>query len=266
MQSKRRIGMSPVVESLENRRHLSADLVSQFSGAVPTTLLAAQKTKTDLDLGIANTGASAYKSAGGAAKLVIYLSSSQNTNASEIPIAAAPVHGTIGVGQVRNVIVAIKSLSASLAGTYYLDARISQAALPTQDTFSSTQVTIDTPAVDLVPQVYGISHSGKDGMHITPEIQINNTGNSTAKGSLRVEVQFSFYKSGADPLFFRTVNVPIKIAAGGSKLVHLGGNVPKFYRTFEYYMVASINGNRKIVETNYNNNTSIGGLFLLMHP
>jgi hypothetical protein len=117
---------------------------------------------------------------------------------------------------------------------------------------------------DLTPDIQGIVKRNFNGKYIVPEVIIRNAGPATAKGTLRISIEFSYYYSGAYPRLFRTVNTAINIKSGGSKTVRIGGNIPKSFPTFDYHMVAVINANKKIPETNYANDTQVTGSYFYL--
>jgi hypothetical protein len=130
----------------------------------------------------------------------------------------------------------------------------------TRHTITNSKVT--TP-VDLTPDIQGMSRRGAHAKTITVEVLVKNAGPVAAKGPLRITVQFSYYLNGANPFPFKVVTTPINIAAGGSKMVHITRNIPKTYRPFEYDMVVTLNGNKKIPETNYANNVDNSAYYYL---
>ena len=123
--------------------------------------------------------------------------------------------------------------------------------------FIPREVNKPVPHVDLTPHITGIVKRNVNGKTITIQLIVNNAGPDTAKGSLRVGIEFSIYRNGASPRPFRTINTPIKIVAGGSKTIRITSAIPKSYPAFDYHMIAILNGNKSIPETNYTNNTEL---------
>jgi hypothetical protein len=117
--------------------------------------------------------------------------------------------------------------------------------------------------VDLTPQIDGIVKRSVNAKTITIQVIVKNAGPAKAKGTLRITVQFSYYLNGAYPFPFRAVNTPINISAGGSKSVRITATIPKSYRPFEYDMVVTLNGNKKIPETNYANDVANSAYYYL---
>ena len=147
------------------------------------------------------------------------------------------------------------------------------AAAPVQDVIAAplTRATtskispskVVTP-VDLTPQIDGIVKRNINAKTITIQVIVKNAGPGKAKGTLRITVQFSYYLNSA--IFrFRSapVNTPINISAGGSKTVRITATIPKSYRPFEYDMVVTLNGNKKIPETNYANDVANSAYYYL---
>lgn len=159
----------------------------------------------------------------------------------------------------------------SLEGRGYLSADLASACVSAVPSASATSVKATArasarispskvkaaPAIDLTPHITGIVHRSKNALYIVVGLVVNNAGPTVAKGSLRISIEFSYYNTGASARLFKTINTPIKIAAGGSKTIKIGGAIPKSYPAFDYHMVAILNGKKTIPETDYANDTEV---------
>ena len=147
------------------------------------------------------------------------------------------------------------------AATSVMPVRVQAApGVAKRPSFSNRNVV--TP-VDLTPHVTGIVKRSQNGKVITVQVIVNNAGPVAAKGTLRITVEFSYYLNGANPIPFKVVKTPINIAAGKGKTVRITGAIPKSYQPHEYDMVVTINGDKKIPETNYANDVNNSAYYYL---
>ena len=257
-QTVRRLGAVAVIESLESRRLLSADLSAQFVGRLPDVLPA--EGKTQVTVRITNVGDAPTK---GTANIQLIASADANLDAADVLLATANKKLNVKPGKATTVKLRVPAPKSLASGDYVLFAQVSGQATATDSraenniAASPAAVHVQNAFVDLAAQKVGVPQPSANGTEKV-SVQVGNLGNVTARGAVAVSWYLSTDTAldGNDILIASTAK-RVKIAPGKSQLLSapaiLGTNVP----LGEYHLLALIAPAPALGDTNASNNLAV---------
>jgi hypothetical protein len=247
-----------VIETLESRRLLSADLSAQFAGKIPAILPA--EGKTQITLRITNIGDAPAK---GMATIQLAASADSNLDASDVLLTTTNKRLSLKPGKGMSVKLRVPAPRSLASGDYVLIAQVSGEATATDSkaenniAASSASVQVQNAFVDFAAQNVGVPQpSGNVAEKVS--VQVKNLGNVTARGAVTV----SWYLSndtaldGSD-ILIAAMGKRVKIAPGKSQVLSvpavLGSNVP----LGQYHLLALIAPAPAMGDANAANNLAV---------
>jgi len=244
-----------MVEPLESRKLLSADLMAAFA-ALPAMLPAAGADQVTIEL--ANNGSSTAR---GPVTVNLFASpdSSFGPNATLLSSIVEPVHITAG----KSLSLPLKFLSPATLpdGSYFLAATVSGAGVASSTIVSGGPVTIIQPFVDLTSQIIKLPGSAVEtGWRLSRMIvQVTNQGNVTASGKVAIEVFISVDGQLDETATPVNVSLPrsVHIKPGGSTTLAVYFSALSDVDPGQYYLLARVNPGRGIVDRNVANNLAV---------
>jgi hypothetical protein len=254
----------PQIETLENRRLLSAALIGSFTGAIPATLPPG---------GINHLTVRVTSPAGqvevGKATVSVYLSDTQTLGDDAVLLGTATRNLHLRGGQSTAFPFRFASPSSLPDETGYLLARIDG---PTNADGSANEtialapqaVSVVQPFVDLVGQIAQqpstvFVSSATPGIAVA-RVKVFNSGNVTAHGAL----QITMYASTDSTLDSGDTVISIAnfggapIRPGASRTFPVQLSLPAGTAVGSYTLLASINSSHTIAEINTGNNIAVG--------
>ncbi len=250
----------PCIESMERRMMLSgapastAALSASLSGALPTSVIAGQKTTIRQKVTISSDEAISTT-----VTVSVSLSTSPTfdaANAVSVPLMLTkPLH--LAAGKSRSIPITLKSLPSTVpAGTYHLQVEATPASgATTADATTATTMSVVAPFIDLSSAFAKTPTTLKLGRRVVVGFYVTNNGNIPAVG--RPEFQVGASPDGKvdnSTVIIGTFLHSISIKPGKSTLVRFA-SVPKAKGTF--YLVAAADLNNIFNETNIDNNVII---------
>jgi hypothetical protein len=254
----------PLIEALENRRLLSADLIGSFAGAVPGALPPGGANHVTVRVsnppGQTETGKLA---------VTLYLSQTPSLDSDALVLGAASRRVHLRAGQTAAFPFRFASPSAVSSGDDYLVARIDgpvNADGSANETIAVAPhaVAVTQPFVDLVgrigsfPATLFVNSASRTISYA--QVQVFNTGDVPARGTL----QISMYASTDGAIDSNATMIgatrfsAVAIRAGGSQMFPAQISLPAGMAAGTYTLLASINSSNTIVESNTANNIAAG--------
>jgi len=255
-QTDRRLGAVAVIESLECRRLLSADLSAQFVG-VPA-VLAAEGT-TQVTVRITNIGDAPAK---GTASIQLIASADANLDAADALLAMANKKLNLKPGKASSMKVRVPAPRSLAGGDYILFAQVSGHATATDTraenniAASPAAVHVQNAFVDLAAQNVGVPQPSANGTEKV-SVQVKNLGNVTARGAVVVSWYLSTDTAlDVNDILIASTGKRVKTAPGKSQLLSapavLDANVP----LGEYHLLALITPAPALGDANAGNNVA----------
>lgn len=254
----------PQIETLENRRLLSADLIESFAGAIPATLPPGGI--NHLNVKVTNPGGQIEA---GRATVSIYLSNTQTLGNDALLLGTATRKIHLRGGQSTAFPVRFASPTSLPDETGYLLARIDG---PTNPDGSANEtialapqaVSVVQPFVDLVGQIAQqpstvFVSSASPGI-AAARVKVFNSGNVTAHGPLQITMYSSadsMLDSG-DTVISVANFAGIAIRPGASRTFPVRLSLPAGTAVGSYTLLAAINSAHTIAEINSGNNIAVG--------
>lgn len=258
-----------VVERLEGRRLLSADLAPAFVGNVPGTLPPA--VKKEVTVRVANRG---NATAAGAVTVRLFASADAALDAADMPLGQTTKSLKLKAGGGKALKVRITPPAGLASGNYSLLAQVETAAAgsnadPANDVAASpAPVAVQEPFVDLTgtfaAQPYRpIALTGR-GREAKVRVKVVNNGNAPASGPLAVSLYLSSDATldAADaPIVTKAVG-QVNLKARRSKVVTLRFTLPPgttagTFRLLAVVNSAAVNGTGGIPESDTTNNVVV---------
>lgn len=254
----------PQIESLENRRLLSADLIGSFAGALPATLPPGGANHATVRV----TNPSGQIESG-KTTVSLYLSDAPMLDGGALILGTATRNVHLGGGQSAAFPFRFASPSALPDESGYLVARIDGPAATDGSVDETTAVAPQTvavvqPFVDLVgqiaqePSTVFVSSSCPAGA--VAKVRVFNAGNVAARGPL----QITMYASTSGTLDSSATVISVAtfpdaaIHSGGSRQFAVHLSLPAGTPVGGYTLLASINSSHSIAESNTANNLAVG--------
>lgn len=244
----------PMVELLEARKLLSADLTAAFS-SLPGML--PNNGSDEVAIQLTNTGASAAR---GPVSFDLFASAdgSLGPNATLLSSMVEPLR----LKAAKSVLVPLQFASpASLpAGTYYLAATVTGSGIASNSIVSTGPITIVPAFVDLTSQIVQLPASaGGSGSPLSRlTVEVTNQGNVTASGKVATEVYLSVDGQLDETAIPLTVSLPrqVHLAPGGSTEISVRVPALPGAGSGQYYLLARVNPVQGIVDRDLTNNVS----------
>ncbi|GEM_PF-4269438 len=210
------------LEMLESRQLLSADLASSFTTAVPTLIWPTGT--TPITVHVTNVGSSAVR---GQATVSLYASTDQTLDGGDTLLGSKAMSIGLAAGKGTNASLKVAHPDGLADGQYYIlaqvlgDAAVADSNSANDVSATSTKVQIRDPFADLGPIVTKIPakpvviSAGKTTT-LSATIQIKNTGNTAAKGTITGNVYLSAdpFPGAGDLLLSAIASRPVSIAPG----------------------------------------------------
>jgi len=247
---------APVIEPLEGRSYLSADLVPAISGSLPPALVTGGKFKSNVVVTITNQGDAAYA---GPATLDLLASTDQTPDAGDTPVSSISGNLKLKPGASKSFKVKSGTVPALADGDYFLLAQVTDSAGAVRSAGSTTSSHVAPAFVDLTGALPGpIPASLARGASATVAVTITNGGNVTAKGNANIgfRVSPSGTPSQSDQRL-GSKSIGLSLAPGASKTFKLKFVVPSGLLTGTYFLVAEIDNLNAIAESDEGNNDAV---------
>jgi hypothetical protein len=253
-----------IVEAVESRLMLSADLATSFRGAVPETLSPLAKQK--LTVRVSNVGDAR---ATGAAAVTLFASADGSLGSDDARLGEAVRSLRLKPGKSANVKLNIPA-STLPAGSYTLLASVNTSSSPIADanpandvTAAPKPVTVPEPTIDLTGR---FTHLPPEALEAFPggrsartTVRVFNAGNSIAQGPLEVGVYLSqdrTFDAATDILLGTSPAKSITLKPNGKKDVAVPlAAPPAGTPAGRYSLIAFIDRPNAIAETDEANNT-----------
>lgn len=225
---------APMIEGLESRSYLSANVVPSFAGTIPTSELTNAKTKDVLKVDLSNTGTTAQK---GSLTLSIFLTPDA-TGATGLTAAHQVISKTINIGikagKSKVVPVKLGAIPNLGAGQYFFDAQVVDAGVTT-NAVTSSATTVAQGFTSLTGAIPAVVAKAKVGKTIPFVFTVTNNGNIPATGTLEVELEVSIATNGTNPTLVSDKMKKIDIKKGQTKRFILPGKLPATVAAGTYY-------------------------------
>ena len=257
--------MSPLIEPLEPRQLLTADLTGTFISKLPTAL--PLQATNHLTVRITNQGDAL---AAGPANVLLYASTDPALDAGDTLLTTSKVKFHLKPGQSSNVVLKFTSPTTLSTGAYFLLAEVIDGSTITEqntanNVFSTlATVVITAPFVDLSdtialsPKTTSYTVGAKKQTPFKFTVDVFNKGNVLAKGRLAISLFGSNNTTYdlQDPLL---LNIPVKqinIKAGAEVAYAVTFKPTIATQSGTFYAIAQISPAAPIVESNLDNDTA----------
>jgi hypothetical protein len=251
----------PLIEGLEERRLLSADLVGSFVGSIPQSL--EPQVNNRLIVRLSNTG---NQRAVGQAAVSLYASTDQTLDASDTLLATASPRVKLGPRSSQFVFLKFISpvvtadasdfllvkvdSSAIAAASPAINVASSPSPLPVYTAFSDLAISFGQLPSDPV-ELNGFSSGNSKAA-----VVVRNVGNVAVSGSVSVNLYLSsdVALDGSDPLLSAISGVSVKLRPGAVKTFCLNITPPPGTAAGGYFLFATLTSGSSIVDSNAGNN------------
>lgn len=271
----RRARRAALVESLENRQLLAADLTGAFLGAFPSSLKLSGLNHVTVRVG--NVGTSP---AVGSVTVALYASSDATLDSGDTALLPT-VTRNIRIAKDGGVNIPMKfnSPTGLADGNYYLLADITPSSSvgdgnPANNVVASSATTsIRAAFVDLTGSILSnVGGSITIARHVKPisvKVAVTNNGNVPAKGSLLVDLYAATHTTlnSTDTLLVSKSVGKVTIGAGKTKPLSIRITPGAADPSGTFYLLADVNPGGGIAESNSANNVAAsGGTFMVSNP
>lgn len=258
-------GKCAIVEALEKRQLLSADLTAAFAGALPANF-SLQK-PNHIKILVTNAGDA---TATGPVNVALYASSDPTLDSSDTLLTPA-ITRTVRIGANKHFTQAFKFTTPTGLpdGGYYLladmtpDSSIGDANSSNNVAASSTPVLYHAPYVDLNGVLVqaspgSVAIGGKRKVPVQAIVQVNNTGNIKASGPFVIDLYAATHPTvnATDTLLLQKSFSRLTLSPGKSHVYRLKDVPTATVPSGTFYIVAQINASGSIVESNTANDTA----------
>ena len=218
------------------------------SGKLPAVpLVAGQKiSPINTTVKITNSGSSTVS---GAIKVGLSLSTDSSGATQGTTVATASRNVKLKPGQSLNVPVTIKSIPASVTGTEFILATVTDPTGNTATSSTSNAISLLPPFVDLSGS-FGKLAPFKAGHKSTITVNVTQNGNIPLNASLPIEIiaSASGTVGAADNIDLGTVTPHISIKPGKKVVVTLTESVPADF-SGSHFLIAIIDPNKTLIDT-----------------
>jgi hypothetical protein len=249
---------SPIVEPLESRKLLSANLTPSFA-ALPAMLPAAGSDQVTIQF--ANSGSSVARE-----PVTIDLYASSDGSLGPDATLLTSIVKPIGVKAGKSVLLPLQFLSPATLpdGSYFLAATVSGPGMASSTIVSSGPVTIVPPFVDLTSQIVQLPGSAVEtGRRLSRmTVDVTNQGNVTASGKVAIEVFISIDGQLDETATPVNVSLPrlVHIKPGGSAKLAVYFSALSDVDPGQYYLLARVNPGRGINDRDAANNLAVSAV------
>jgi hypothetical protein len=257
------IHLRNLIESLESRYLLSADLAIAFSGRSPTSIPAAGHNHVTVEL--SNHGDAA---AAGSATVQLYAADTQTVDANSILLGSAKLNLKLAAGKSIKSTISFNSPTTVNTGTHFLLAQVTPSfadSNPANNVVAASGVRFTLPYVDLTDTVaitpasakYTVGGKGQKPLKIALTIQ--NAGTVVAKGPVGISLFGSTNTTldAQDPLLQNFGIKKLNLNAGKSMKLTLSWKPTAAAQSGTFFGIVQINGNSGIKESTASNDTAI---------
>lgn len=259
-----RIGSISLIETLESRRLLSADLIGSFAGAVPAALPPGGV--NHVTVRVTNPPGQTQS---GNATVTLYLSQTPSLGSDALVLGTATRAIHLRSGQAVAFPFHFASPSAVETGEDYLvalvDGPVHSDGSPNETiAIAPKAVAVTQPFVDLVGRIgtfpATLFVNSDSPTNACAQIQVFNTGNAPAHGPMQITLYASTdgtIDSNATMIGLTSFSA-VTVRAGGSRIFPAQISLPAGMAPGTYALLASINSSNTIVESNTANNIAVG--------
>lgn len=256
----------PVVEAIESRTLLSADLAPSFARPLPSVLSPGSTHKVSVR--VANVGDSRAQ---GAAAVSLIASADGVLDETDVRLGDAVRSLKLKPGKAANVKISVPAPTSLVAGEYVVFAAVTTTSSSIQDVNPANDVApasgavfVEAPSIDLVSQFTELPwaplEAFEGGYYSTTEVRVFNTGNVATKAPLSVGV----YLSADDVL--DDFDIPLGESAlktmtlkpnGKKDIVVTLAPPPDTVEAGRYWLIAWVDPGDFIAETDDGNNAAL---------
>ena len=253
--NKKSQSVRPAIETLEGRAYLSgvpATVAVTVPGPIPSAVIAGVKANDKISVNVANNDVNRAK---GRISITLFASLDNTLSVDDAQIQPATIAGiAIAPGHNHSYKINVKTFPQNLSGNYFILANVAGTGVNTQVGASITQANVLPAFRDLAGTVLSAPGNGRVGHKIPVTVQVTNSGNIPAKGSLGVEFGLSLSNAGTSPVALGTLSKPISIKPGQSKVIHFSVPLAVGLPTGNQYIVADVDPNNVFLDPNLANN------------
>jgi hypothetical protein len=245
-----------IIEPLENRQLLSANLVPAFAGHLPSAI--APSGVTHVNVRVVDSGTAP---AAETMTVRLYASADASLDGSDVLLGTAQRNINLKPHRGTQITLNVPTPTNLPDGQYELIAQVDGAS---PIAVSKKLVVFQNPFSDLAVQ-FGrlpsqpIEIDGPSAGHRSVGAKITNTGNITARGKVSV----SFYLStdtvldSTDPLLTTVVNQSVALRPHASKAISFRVAIPPGTAVGAYFLFAVLSPASGVTDSNPANNTAI---------
>jgi subtilase family serine protease len=250
---------SHLVEPLERRALLTADISAAVEAAMPDAAIGGEKVKGSAIVTVTNTG---DETARGRTPVELYLSLDHSFDVGDTLLKTSSAKLRLEAGKSKNVKFKLRSFPVAPAGAYHLIALVnSDAAIP--DTVAENNIAVDEvhhvelepPMRDLSAAFNTVPEFARLGKSVTVLVDVGNIGNLPAKGKISFSIAAST-DTTADPIGTpiavarAKVNVPINDVATAKVKFRIPSTLP----AGTYFLIGTVDSTNVVAETDETNN------------
>jgi hypothetical protein len=206
---------------------------------LPAPVVSSTNTHATVVLSITNGG---NITSTGTSTIALYLSSNQSAGAGATSLLSKPLHLAIAPGKSAKVTVAITSIPALAAGSYYLVAEVTDSSGDLTTAASSAPLTVAAPSVTLQSiTVTGLPATVTSGSTSKADAVLKLTANAsdfTATGENTITLSFVAGTSAAVPI--KTVTMTIKFSIKGTSVRVPLGSIPALTSGTTYELFSAV--------------------------
>jgi hypothetical protein len=243
------------VEQLESRTYF--DLVPTIPGAVPSSLIATQKTRDTVVVDLTNSGASPIR---GAYTLELLASPNGLIGDATAITTVTKELTPLAAGKTRAVTVALGQFPLVTNGGYNIIAEVtgSLAGVGDNTAVSGGQVTVTDPFIDLSDSITLVGPlTAKPSHKSVVAVVVTNNGNVAAKGPVVIDLGDSVNADGSSPTLVVSPTVKLNLAPGKHETFHFTNTIAITPASNTYFAVADVDPGDTFSESNTSNNTAV---------
>ncbi len=251
-----------MIERLEDRRMLSADLSATFPGRLPAALPVDGTSVINVHL--TNHGSSIAQ---GTAQVELFASTDAMLDAGDFPVVTKPIHVRLRPRGAENVRLSFATPTSLADGEYYLLAELQGSTAVVGSpavAASSAPVSIQSPFSDLSLQFASlptlpIEIDGASAGRRVATVFVTNTGNIPIRGKVDASLYLSTDNvlDSTDSLLATAKNRPIALKPGRHAVTGFRIAVPPGTAVGGYFLIAEITPTGTLVDSNAADNVAV---------
>jgi hypothetical protein len=251
--------LPPLVEPLESRALLTADLSAVVVASMPESAIGGEKVKASAAVTVTNTGDETIR---GRTPVELFLSLDHQFDGGDTLITNSSAKLRLAPGKSKTLKLKFRAFPSVPTGAYHLIARInSDGAIP--DAVPDNNISVDeedhvelqppmrdlTAAFNTVP---GFSLAGKT---VSVLVDVGNIGNLPVNGKISFAIAASA-DTTADPVGtpVATARAKVKVPINDVATAKVKFRVPKSFPAGTYFLVGTVDSTNVVAETDETNN------------